>query len=171
MLACLDVFYAGSAATAACILFDGWTATAPAEELVRHFTDVAEYESGNFYKRELPCLIGTIDSLSRRPQTIIIDGYVWLSSAGRPGLGAHLFDALGRSTPVVGVAKSAFPDAPAVKVFRGQSRTPLYVTAAGVDVASAAENIRSMAGTHRIPDMLRFVDRLCRKAAISGVGD
>jgi deoxyribonuclease V len=166
MLACLDVFYAGSTATAACIVFDGWTATAPAEELVRQFTDVAEYEPGNFYKRELPCLIGTIERLSRGPQTIIVDGYVWLSSDGRPGLGAHLFASLDRSTPVIGVAKSAFPGAPAVKVYRGQSKTPLHVTAAGVDVARAAENIRSMAGAHRIPDMLRLVDRLGRDAAV-----
>ena len=167
MLACLDVFYAGSTATAACILFDGWTATAPAEERVRQFTHVAEYEPGNFYKRELPCLIGAIERLSRTPQTIIIDGHVWLDSAGRPGLGAHLFEALGRSTPVIGVAKSAFPGAPAVQVFRGQSKTPLHVTAVGVDVALAAENVRNMAGAHRIPDMLKLVDRLCRDAAVT----
>jgi deoxyribonuclease V len=163
VLACLDVFYAGSNATAACIVFDGWTATAPAEEVVRHFTGVAEYEPGSFYKRELPCLLGVLDRLPRRPQTIIIDGYVWLDSAGRPGLGAHLFEALGRRTPVVGVAKTEFPGAPGVKVFRGQSRTPLHVTAAGVDVALAAANVRNMAGAHRIPDMLRLVDRLCRR--------
>lgn len=167
MLACLDVHYAGSTAAAACILFDGWTAAAPAGELVRHFTGVAEYEPGNFYRRELPCLIGTIDRLPRRPEVIIIDGYVWLSPAGRPGLGARLFDALGGSTPVIGVAKSEFPGAPAVKVFRGQSKTPLHVTVAGVDVALAAENVRNMAGAHRIPDMFRLVDRLCRDAAIT----
>lgn len=169
MLACLDVHYAGSTAAAACILFDGWTATTPDREVVRHFTGVAEYEPGNFYKRELPCLIGTIDRLPRRPQTIIIDGYVWLSPDARPGLGAHLFDALGGSTAVIGVAKSEFPGAPGVKVFRGQSKAPLHVTAAGVEVALAAENVRNMAGAHRIPDMLRLVDRLCRDAAIKAL--
>lgn len=168
MLACLDVSYADSDATAACILFDGWDATAPAQELVRHFSQVAPYESGSFFRRELPCLLGILNELPQRPECVVIDGYVWLGPGGKPGLGAHLFEELGRNTPVIGVAKSAFPAAPAVEILRGQSKTPLYVTAAGVDVGQAAENIRAMSGAYRIPDMLRLVDRLCRGSATRG---
>ncbi len=168
MLACLDVFYADTEATAACILFDGWDATTPAGERICRFSGVAAYEPGSFFRRELPCLLGTLRQLPQLPAAVIIDGHVWLDSGGRPGLGAHLFDALGRNTPVIGVAKSAFPGAPAVEVLRGRSRTPLHVTAAGVDVAQAAENVRGMSGAHRIPDLLKRVDRLSRTGALRG---
>lgn len=168
MLACLDVSYADSDATAACILFDRWDATIPAQELVRHFSQVAPYESGNFFRRELPCLLGILNELPHPPEAVVVDGYVWLGPGGKPGLGAHLFEALGGNTPIIGVAKSAFPEAPAVEVLRGQSKTLLYVTAAGVDTGQAAENIRGMSGAYRIPDMLRLVDRLCRVSSTRG---
>ena len=165
-LACLDVYYIASTATAACILFDDWHAATPAEELVCRFADVEPYLSGSFFRRELPCLTGTLDRLPRRPDTVIIDGYVWLGPGERPGLGAHLYDALGRTTPIIGVAKSPFPGAPAVEILRGQSKAPLYVTAIGTDADQAARNIRHMAGPHRIPDILKRADRLCREAAL-----
>jgi deoxyribonuclease V len=111
---------------------------------------------------ELPCLTGILSRLPQPPDAVIIDGYVWLDAGGRPGLGAHLFRELGETTPIIGVAKSAFPGAPAVQIVRGQSRTPLYITAAGGDVEQAAENVRTMNGPHRIPDMLKRADRLCR---------
>lgn len=167
MLACLDVFYVGSKAWSACVVFDGWRATAAARKLVREFHDVAEYEPGNFFRRELPCLTGVLRELPDTPDVVVIDGYVWLDSAGRPGLGAHLYDALGRAIPVVGVAKSEFEGAPAVKVLRGKSKTPLYVTSAGVDAELAAENIRQMSGEHRIPSLLKLADQLCRAAGTS----
>ena len=163
-MACLDVFYRDSDAWAACVVFDGWRATAAARELVREFHDVAEYEPGNFFRRELPCLVGVLRELPNTPEVVVVDGYVWLDGAGRPGLGAHLYDALGRATPVVGVAKSAFPGAPAVEVLRGRSKTPLYVTSAGVDAGLAAENIGKMSGDHRIPSLLKRADHLCRAA-------
>ncbi|HEX6094921.1 MAG TPA: endonuclease V [Thermoanaerobaculia bacterium] len=164
-LAALDVHYAGSDATAACILFAGWRATTPVQELVRYFSEVAPYEPGAFFRRELPCLTGILSRLPQRPDAVIIDGYVWLDPEGRPGLGAHLFRELGETTPIIGVAKSAFPGAPAVEILRGQSRTPLYITAAGTDVDQAAENVRGMGGSHRIPDMLKRADRLCRTSS------
>lgn len=68
---------------------------------------------------------------------------------------------------MIGVAKSAFPGAPSVEVLRGHSKTPLHVTAAGVDVAQAAESIRAISGAHRIPDMLRRVDRLSRTGRLA----
>jgi hypothetical protein len=38
----------------------------------------------------------------------------------------------------------------------------LHVTAAGVQVGEAAGRIRSMAGPHRVPTLLKKVDRLAR---------
>jgi deoxyribonuclease V len=35
---------------------------------------VAPYRSGQFYHRELPCILAILKSLSELPQVIIIDG-------------------------------------------------------------------------------------------------
>jgi deoxyribonuclease V len=78
-------------------------------------------------------------------------------------LGWHLFDALESKIPVIGVAKSRFEGAPAHEVYRGASRRPLYVTAAGMTLAKAAANIQAMHGAHRIPTLLQRVDRLARE--------
>jgi deoxyribonuclease V len=91
-----------------------------------------------------------------------IDGYVMLGK-GRAGLGQRLFVRLGAKIPVIGVAKSKFEGACPVVVFRAGSRRPLFVTAAGTDVGVAAEKIRSMHGSLRIPTLLRRVDRLARQ--------
>jgi len=95
-------------------------------------------------------------------RSVIIDGYVWLG-AGRPGLGAHLYEALGQRIAVVGVAKRRFHGAgDAVPVLRGTSQVPLFVTAVGIDPSEAAEGVRRMHGGHRIPTLLKRVDRLSR---------
>ncbi|MBA3454482.1 MAG: hypothetical protein H0T42_15435 [Deltaproteobacteria bacterium] len=63
--------------------------------------------------------------------TIIVDGFVWLDT-DQPGLGAHLHEALERRTAVIGVAKTAYRgNTVAVPVLRGQSASPLHVTATG----------------------------------------
>lgn len=93
---------------------------------------------------------------------MVIDAYVWLDSNSRPGLGAYLYSALESRTPVVGVAKTLFPGAPAIPVFRGRSRSALFVTAQGMPPEEAAAHIREMHGAFRIPTLLKRVDRLSR---------
>jgi deoxyribonuclease V len=97
-------------------------------------------------------------------ETIVVDGYVWLEE-GKHGLGAHLYEALGRRVPVVGVAKTRFVGAAAKAVQRGSSRRPLYVSAAGIDPRIAARHIQSMHVAYRIPTLLRRVDQLCRQGS------
>jgi deoxyribonuclease V len=165
VIAALDVCYGARGAAAACVLFERWAASAEAGTRVVLVNEVAPYEPGAFYRRELPCLQAVLGAVGAPVDTVVVDGYVWLSADGRPGLGAHLFEALGRSTPVVGVAKTSFTgSAFAEPVLRGGSARPLYVTAAGVDAATAAGWIRSMHGAHRIPTLLKRADRLCRDA-------
>ena len=50
MLACLDVSYSDTGATAACVLFRDWLDSAPARELTRTFPPADAYEPGNFYR-------------------------------------------------------------------------------------------------------------------------
>jgi deoxyribonuclease V len=169
MIACLDVAYTQNAAGVACVLAASWTALAPATEVSRNIPGVpAQYEPGAFYKRELPLLLNVIEGLPSKPEAYCIDGYAWLE-AGKPGLGAHLFERLGASVPVIGVAKTAFRnDTWSEPVLRGQSERPLFVTAAGIEAPEAARLVAGMHGAHRIPALLKRVDRLARDAAAAG---
>ena len=108
MIACLDVGYEAAAARAACVVIGNWAAAKPLTELVTEIHDVQDYEPGQFYRRELPCIQAVLEELPRTPSCIVVDGYVWLDSSQRPGLGAHLYDALEQQVPVIGVAKSSF---------------------------------------------------------------
>jgi deoxyribonuclease V len=112
----------------------------------------------------LPCLLAVLGKVGVLVETVVVDGYVWLSRDAKPGLGAHLYESLGRTIPVIGVAKTQFLSAPAACVKRGHSDKPLFVTAAGIDLEMAARYIEGMHGEHRLPTLLRRVDRLCREA-------
>lgn len=168
MFACLDVAYGpdDTFAVAAAVVFDAWDAATPRRELTARHEPVAPYEPGAFYRRELPPLLAVLERVAEPLETIVVDGYVWLSAGGRPGLGAHLYQALGGAVVVVGVAKRSFHgDAPAAALTRGESARPLWVTAAGASAEEAAGWIRRMDGAHRIPTLLRRVDGLCRAGA------
>ena len=131
-----------------------------AREHVRWLPEVEPYRPGRFFERELPPLLAVLTDAGQ-VDLVVVDGYVDLDPAGRPGLGAHLHERTG--IPVIGVAKSAFRTAAhAVAVLRGTATRPLYVTSAGVPLDGAAELVRLMAGAHRLPDALRRVDALAR---------
>ena len=164
MILAVDVHYTEPGATAAGVLFDDWIAASPSGIAVSRFADVAPYEPGAFYRRELPCILGLFREHALQPD-IVVDGHVFLDDADRAGLGKHLFDALDGRVPVIGVAKTAFVGIGANhEVLRGDSARPLYVSAAGVDLDTAKAHIRTMHGAHRIPTLLKAVDRLCRDA-------
>jgi deoxyribonuclease V len=161
MLACVDVDYRGAGAVAACVLFRAWGDDVSVADRVEVIAEAAPYEPGQFYRRELPCLLSVLGLVADPLETIVVDGYVWLGG-DRPGLGAHLYEALGRRVAVIGVAKTRFAGAEAEAVHRGGSRRPLYVSAAGLDGKTAAQYIESMHGRYRLPTLLRRVDQLCR---------
>jgi len=169
MRLCTDVDYRpDGTARAAALAFGDWADAAPRHEWVARLDAVQPYQPGEFYRRELPCLLAVLAEVTEAmgaPELIVIDGYVTLDAAGTPGLGAHLYAALGGQIPVVGVAKTAFRgSAHALPVCRGDSRSPLYVTAVGMDAAEAAREVAGMAGAHRLPALLKRVDQLCRSA-------
>jgi deoxyribonuclease V len=149
-------------ARAAGVLFAAWEDAAPTAEIVRIHHGLAPYRPGRFYERELPSLLPLIEEAitSHGVTSVIIDGYVDLGE--RPGLGRHLFEALGGALDVIGVAKTRFAGAQAIEVLRGGSKHPLFVTAAGVDATIAAEGVRRMIGPHRIPSLLKRADQLAR---------
>jgi deoxyribonuclease V len=164
VIACVDVSYQNNEAVAACILFRSWTDKSSDDEIVERIGQIEEYQPGEFYRRELPCLLAVLHKLREPLEAVIVDGYVWLGDKNLPGLGARLYDRLGGTTVVIGVAKSGFAGAAlAVPVLRGRSKRPLYVTAAGMDIMEAARHIQEMHGKFRIPTLLKHADQLSRR--------
>ena len=163
MILAVDVQYRNDYATAAGVLFPSWESDTPSDELVAESEQVAAYRPGQFYLRELPCILALLPRIHNQPACFIIDGYISLGKEGKPGLGMHLWNALAGKIPVIGVAKSRYMDtAEECELYRGRSKRPLYVTAVGISLDEAKEHIRGMHGVHRIPTMLKRVDQLCR---------
>lgn len=162
MILATDVHYADTTALAAGVMFRDWDASWPIEEYVSKIDKIEPYQSGQFYKRELPCILSLLDEHGLDVDCIVIDGFVYLDNNGRAGLGKHLFDALDERVLAVGVAKNHFPGVDKrYQVFRGKSQSPLYVSTTG-DLSDAKKNVLSMAGEFRFPALLKRVDQLCR---------
>lgn len=167
MIAFVDVHYDDPCAIAACVLITGWQEETVEKEHVCTIARTAPYEPGKFYLRELPCIMDAVRPFRDRIECLVIDGYVWLNAENAPGLGAYIYRALDESIPVVGVAKSMFHGAEnfAEKVYRGNSKTPLYITSAGMGIKEAAAHITAMHGPFRMPTIIKYTDRLCRDLA------
>jgi deoxyribonuclease V len=166
MIACVDVYYRDSEASAAMVTFRAWSDAKAIGETVVQVANVQPYESGQFFRRELPCLLAVLKT-APSAQIVVIDGYVWLEGSAKPGLGAHLCEALGGGVAVVGVAKTRFQGAEGVReITRGVSKRPLFITAAGMELELAARGVLSMHGNHRIPTLLARVDYLSRHGTV-----
>lgn len=155
MCAAVDVHYlrTGGARAAAVLAADAAFAHVLAERTAV-IPRVRPYRPGQFYLRELPPLRAVLDGLSRLG-LLVVDGYADLDPGGRPGLGAHAHAEFG--IPVIGVAKSRFRTAThAVPVVRRSSVRPLFVTAAGIPSADAADLVRRVAGRYRRPAPRRY---------------
>ncbi|MCG8335559.1 MAG: endonuclease V [Proteobacteria bacterium] len=163
MILVTDVYYEGSNAVAAGLLFKDWNKDRVERELIKNIQNVAAYEPGAFYKRELPCILSLLNEIENNLDMIVIDGCVTLGEDKKGGLGMHLYNAINREVPVIGVAKSEFTGTPPeCRIFRGKSRNPLYVTSVGIPLERAKNHILSMHGENRLPTLLKQVDRLCR---------
>jgi len=165
MIGCVDVNYGATEVIAACVGIRDWADDAPyMERVVRATEPAAPYIPGKFYLREMPWIIRVLEIMTDI-KLIVIDGYVWLAK-DKPGLGVHVYENLAGRFPVVGVAKGAFHNNDcAIPVTRGASTRPLYITAIGIDASLAAEGVARMAGLHRLPVILKRVDRLTRGTA------
>lgn len=161
MITAVDVYYSfNKNATASAIVFLDYSDSTEYKAYLKVIPEVEDYIPGEFYKRELPCLLAIISLIEEEIDTIIIDGYI--DPGNNPGLGRHLWWALDCKKKIIGVAKKYFRDSDAVQVFRGESRQPLYVTSAGIEKMVAAGYIKSMHGNFRIPTLLKKADYLSR---------
>lgn len=162
-IAFTDVQYQDPGARAACVVADAWDASTPAREWTCVVPQVAPYEPGAFFQRELPCLL---EVLRRAPplEAVVIDGYVWLDAQGTKGLGAHLHDAL--RVPVLGLAKTAYRGSSFARaVPRPGSVKPLFLTCVGLSESEAVARVSRLHGSFRLPTLVKRVDALARGQA------
>jgi len=166
MILAFDTYYFDNKAKTVSICFDDWSD----EENYKVETEVIEnseeYQSGEFYKRELPCILSLLDKIkTQNVTTIIIDGFVYLDDHQRLGLGGHLYLQLQGKIPIIGVAKTNFATLEKNKrqLLRGSSMKPLYITSIGIDLDYATELIKNMKGNNRIPTLLKTLDTLTKE--------
>lgn len=161
IIACFDVYYYKDSAKASCIVFSRY------EEVTAEYTEeiegIEDYVSGQFYKRELPCILKVLEKVKEDIDIIIIDGFIWAGEDKR-GLGGHLFESINNKPPIIGVAKSHLNESTAyMEIFRGKSSNPLYISAIGMDLNYSAVLIKNLKGDFRIPYTLKRVDKLSRE--------
>lgn len=128
---------------------------------------IEPYVAGEFYRRELPCLLAALEDINTSVDGIIVDSYVDLPNR-KPGMGRYLYGALDQTVPVIGVAKTEFSGTDALPLLRGESEKPLFITAVGIEPQMALEMIRQMHGNYRFPTLLRYVDQLARGTLAEG---
>ncbi|NIF05997.1 endonuclease V [Chryseobacterium sp. Tr-659] len=166
MIYAFDTYYYEEYANTVCIAFENWTSEKEVEIFVEQIPVTSEYESGAFYKRELPCILSLLKKIVlQEGDIIIVDGYVTLDNDGKIGLGGYLYNALDKKYPVVGIAKNEFttPDSRRRNVLRGESKTPLFVTAVGIEVDDVKTHVEQMNGAFRMPALLKKLDQLSRE--------
>ena len=161
-IACFDVYYYQDRARACCLVFE----TEPRERIISRYSakvgPVADYIPGEFYRRELPCILSVYEEVKEEIDLALVDGFVFLEN-GNKGLGGYLFEALHKKIPVIGVAKTFFKGCRDYsRVYRGKSKRPLFVSSVGIDLPAAAALVENMEGGGRLPDVLKKVDRLTR---------
>lgn len=165
MIYAFDTYYDEDYANTVCIAFEDWTSENESDIYTEKTEVSSGYESGAFYKRELPCILSLLKKIElKEGDIIIVDGYVTLDNDGKIGLGGYLYEALDQKYTIIGIAKNNFasPDSQRRSVLRGESKTPLFLTAKGTDVDEVLLKVEQMSGAHRIPTLLKKLDQLSR---------
>jgi len=172
LILAFDTYYFGNnKAKTVCISFAGFTETENFNVNSEILDDIPVYTSGEFYKRELPCILSLLKRMDcNNLEVIIVDGFVFLDDNQKPGLGWYLYKELEFKVPVIGVAKNNFATIEKSKrvLLRGKSSRPLFITSVGIDVDVATELIKNMPGDHRIPDILKHLDSLTKETSKAG---
>lgn len=165
MILAIDIHYKTTYAKNVGVLFN-WQDDTPEQIIVNQRHSVEEYVPGQFYKRELPCLLDVITEVDLTlVEAIVVDGHVYIDNDFKFGLGGYLYEALNQKIPIIGVAKRAFHknEQTSIPVLRGESLNSLYVSAIGMDKVVAAQYIKNMRGEFRMPTILQILDTETKK--------
>lgn len=166
MILAFDTYYFDNKAKTICLEFDNWNDNENFKIHSEIIENVEEYIPGEFYRRELPCILSLLDKIDlTNTEAIVVDGFVYLDDEKKFGLGAYLYEKLNKEIPIIGVAKTNFASIEKDKLalIRGESIKPLYITAVGLEVEDALKKIEMMHGEFRIPTLLKELDRLTKE--------
>jgi len=157
------VHFEGAQAQAAAAAFDAWDAAEATKTYVSRITHVEPAVRGELDLRELPCVMQLLREHRLEPELILVDGFVHLDADETPGLGQHLYHALGGRVPIVGVSKKRLAGLGAqFEVMREEEAQSLYVTCAGIDIGAAKARLRAMHGRKRLPTLMKLAARLAK---------
>lgn len=166
MILAFDTYYFDQKAKTICLEFAEWNEDKNFKIHSETINNVEEYIPGEFYKRELPCILSLLKQIDLSTvDVIIVDGFVYLNDENKYGLGGYLYEKLNKEIPIIGVAKTNFASIEKNKkaLFRGDSKKPLYITSIGIDLEEAYKKVESMAGEFRFPTLLKELDRLSKE--------
>ena len=159
----VTVLFDGTQAMVAAVAFDAWDAAEATKTYGSRIAQVEKPVRGELDLREVHCVMQLLREHSLEPELIVLDGFVHLDADETPGLGQHLFQALGGRVPVVGVSKTRLPGLTGqFEVMREDETPPLLVTCAGIDIGAAKARLRAMHGRKRVPTLMKLVARLAK---------
>ncbi|MFC4480095.1 endonuclease V [Flavobacterium chungangensis] len=166
MILAFDTYYFDQKAKTICLEFAEWNEDKNFKVHSEIIDNVEEYIPGEFYKRELPCILSLLKQIDLSTiDVIVVDGFVYLNDENKYGLGGYLYEKLNKQIPIIGVAKTNFASIEKNKkaLYRGESKKPLYITSIGIDLDEAYKKVESMAGEYRFPTLLKELDRLSKE--------
>ncbi len=161
MILAFDTYYFDNKAKTVCLSFEKIEDNEPKKIYSEITENIADYEPGSFYKRELPCILSLLKKIElNNVEYIIVDSFVYLDDNGKIGLGGHLYNELNKEIPIIGVAKSSFESNKKLtkSLLRGISKKPLYISSIGIELEKAYEKIKNMHGEYRMPTLLQILD-------------
>ena len=165
MILAVDTYYEDNLAKTVLASFEYWEDQEFTQIYFEELQIDENYVSGEFYKRELPCILSILKKVDiYSVEAIIIDGYVYLDNFKKFGLGGHLYEKINRKLPIIGVAKTNFltNTLNKLELLRGKSKNPLYITSIGIEQIIAKQYISRMFGEYRIPKLLKELDKLTK---------
>lgn len=168
MILAFDTYYFDGKAKTVCLQFKEWIENENFKVFTEIIENVEEYIPGEFYRRELPCIMSLLNQIDLKDvEAIIVDGFVYLDDEKKYGLGGHLYEKLNKKIPIIGVAKTNFAsiEKDKIGILRGNSQKPLFITAIGIELEDAVRKIEDMAGEFRIPTLLKELDRLTKECS------
>jgi deoxyribonuclease V len=165
----IDVHHHSGGATAAAVAFEAWDAFEPLRSFSSRIAHVEPVARGGLLDlRDLPCMLQLLREHAglQAPELILIHGAVHLDAQETPGLGQHLFHALGGRVAIIGISKTALPGLPAqFELQREEETRPLIISCAGIDLGAAKARVRGMHGKRRVPTLMKLVTRLAKGTA------
>lgn len=166
MILAFDTYYFDGKAKTVCLEFTEWNQSENFKIHTEIIENFEEYIPGEFYRRELPCIMSLLKQFDLKDiKYIVVDGFVYLDDEKKYGLGGYLYEKLNKEIPIIGVAKTNFASIEKHKrtLLRGNSKKPLFVTAIGIELDDAFRKVESMAGEFRMPTLLKEMDRLTKE--------